>query len=92
MYDGFGLPVLEAMKCGVPVICGNNSSLPEVAGDAALYVSGTDEEETAEVMARLFNDKHLQNSLIKKVLERGAGFSWKRTGETVLSAFQSFGN
>lgn len=92
LYEGFGLPVLEAMKCGVPVICGNNSSLPEVAGDAALYVSGTDEEETAEVMARLFNDKHLQNSLIKKVLERGAGFSWKRTGETVLSAFQSFGN
>lgn len=86
LYEGFGLPVLEAMKCGVPVICGNNSSLPEVAGDAALYISGSDEDETAEVMSRLFKDKSLQNSLAQKGLERSSGFSWKRTGETVLNA------
>lgn len=92
LYEGFGLPVLEAMKCGVPVICGNNSSLPEVAGDAALYISGTDEEETAEVMVRLLKDKRLQNLLIRKGLERSSGFSWKKTGETVFHAFSSFGN
>lgn len=77
LYEGFGLPILEAMQCGTPVICSNNSSLPEVAGNAALYISGLDEEETASAIERLFSDANLKKDLSHKAINRSAQFSWK---------------
>lgn len=84
LYEGFGLPILEAMQCGTPVICSDNSSLPEVAGDAALYISGTDEEETASVISKLFYDANLQNDLSIKAIDRSAQFSWKACVNNII--------
>lgn len=76
LYEGFGLPVLEAMQCGTPVICANNSSLPEVGGSAALYVSGHDEHETASVLHKLCTDKNLCDTPSAKAIKQAKKFAW----------------
>lgn len=85
LYEGFGLPILEAMQCGVPVICSNNSSLPEVAGDATLYISGLDENETANAITKLFSDEALRKDLSQKGLERSKTFNWNNCLKQILS-------
>jgi glycosyltransferase involved in cell wall biosynthesis len=78
LYEGFGIPVLEAQASGLPVIASDVSSLPEVAGDAALLVNPQNVEEITEAMQKLISDKGLKNAIIQKGLENVKRFSWKR--------------
>jgi len=83
-YEGFGLPILEAMSYGVPVICSNNSSLPEVAGDAALLVDPNNIQEISEAMSKVFNDD-LRNKMIKKGFENVERFSWEKCARETMN-------
>jgi glycosyltransferase involved in cell wall biosynthesis len=76
LYEGFGLPPLEAMACGVPVVASNTSSLPEVVASAALTVDPTDVEALADALRRLLDDHGLRNTLINRGQLRVQGFSW----------------
>lgn len=78
IYEGFGLPPLEAMYCGVPVITSNNSSLPEVVGEAALLVNATDEEAIAESMLKLYKNPDLRADLANKSIIQAQKFSWQK--------------
>lgn len=78
-YEGFGIPMLEAMACGTPVIASDRTSMPEVAGDAALLVNPDDAEEIASAMARLADDAAFAAALRAKGLARVKAFSWERT-------------
>ncbi len=84
LYEGFGLPVLEAMACGTPVICSDTSSLPEVAGNAALLVDPRDPEALAQAMLRIVKDAGLRDELAARGLRQARRFSWRRcAGETL---------
>jgi glycosyltransferase involved in cell wall biosynthesis len=89
LYEGFGLPVLEAMACGVPVVCSNASSLPEVAGDAALMVDPLDVDGLAETMARVLEDADLQQEMIDKGLAQAARFTWEVAARQLLDVFET---
>ena len=87
-YEGFGFPVLEAMGCGVPVIASKVSSIPEVAGTAALLVSPENEDELAHAITRVLQDPILQDVLRQQGLERSKAFSWSRTALETLKIYQ----
>ena len=84
LYEGFGLPVLEAMKCGAPVICTNSSSLPEVGGDAALYISGEDIGETAETLSRIYHNPDIRQNLRAKGFIQAQKFSWENCSNEII--------
>jgi len=84
LYEGFGLPLVEAMACGVPIVASNTSSVPEVVGDAALLVSPTQPEAFAQAILRVRSDATLRKALIEKGLSRAAGFSWGRAAAQLL--------
>ena len=86
-YEGFGLPVVEAMACGTPVVCSNVSSLPEIAGDAALQVAPDDVAGLAQALRRVLEEPELAATLRQKGLVRAAAFSWRRTAELTLRAY-----
>ncbi len=88
-YEGFGLPVLEAMTLGAPVVTSNVSSLPEVAGDAALYANPNAPDELAEQIWRLIDCSILRQDLIARGQAQAAKFSWRRTAEETLKAYRS---
>lgn len=88
LYEGFGLPVLEAMACGVPVVTSGVSSLPEVAGDAAVLVDPHSVSEIASGMNRLLSDEGLRRSFREKGLVRAAHYTWKKCAEETLSVFE----
>ena len=90
LYEGFGLPVLEAMACGTPVLTSNTTALPEVAGDAALLVDPTSVEQIAEAMKRIVSDTPLRQLLREKGLTRTAQFSWAGTSAHVHSLLERF--
>ncbi|MBC7226906.1 MAG: glycosyltransferase family 4 protein [Thermoflexales bacterium] len=89
LYEGFGLPVLEAMACGAPVVCSNTSSLPEVAGDAALRVDPTDVRALAEAVANLLTDEVQREEMRKRGWQQAARFSWERTAAMTLDVYRS---
>jgi glycosyltransferase involved in cell wall biosynthesis len=89
LYEGFGLPVLEAMACGTPVVCSKVSSLPEVAGDAAVLVDPLDVEELATAMERVLGDEKLRAGLIERGFEQVRKFSWERCARETLDVLES---
>lgn len=90
LYEGFGLPVLEAMACGTPVITSNCSALPEVAGEAALLVNPQVEGEITEAMRGLLADANLRSRLRQAGLVRVQGFSWAKTGAMTSEVLQRY--
>jgi glycosyltransferase involved in cell wall biosynthesis len=88
LWEGFGIPVIEAMACGTPVITSDDSCLPEIAGGAALLVDPTSVEAIAEAMERVDSDESLREGLRAKGLERARFFSWRRTAEQTLAAYR----
>ncbi|MFN2243849.1 MAG: glycosyltransferase family 4 protein [Anaerolineae bacterium] len=91
LYEGFGLPVLEAMACGTPVICSNVSSLPEVAGEAALQVDPLDVEALAEAIHWVISDAGLRATLVERGYEQVQRFSWQRCASQVLQVLEDAG-
>ena len=84
IIEGFGFPILEAMSCGLPVITSRVSSLPELAGDAALYVDHLDPESIMQGMRRIVEDSHLRQDLIERGFAQVENFSWEQTAERYL--------
>ncbi len=87
-FEGFGLPPLEAMQCGAPVIAGNRTSLPEVVGDAGLLVDPFDVEAIADALARVIDDEGLRAEMRLKGLAQARKFSWSRTAHLTLKAYE----
>jgi glycosyltransferase involved in cell wall biosynthesis len=88
-YEGFGLPVLEAMTLGVPVITSNTSSIPEVTGDAAILINPNDYVQLAESILKVISDSQLRQLLINQGKARANLFSWERTAKETLKAYKS---
>ena len=88
IYEGFGLPVLEAMACGAPVITSNTSSLPEVAGDAAILVDPYDVTQIAAAMEQMLTDKDQRDTLKQRGLARSAQFTWEATARKTLKVYE----
>lgn len=87
LYEGFGLPVLEAMACGVPVVTGDNSSLPEVAGRAALLIDVKNQDAIAEALLRLMSDCALRAKLEEAGLEQSRAFTWERAARQLKEVY-----
>lgn len=88
LYEGFGLPVLEAMSFGVGVITAHNSSLPEVGGDAVIYVDAENVDEIASAMKNIIQDNALRDTLRKKGMERAREFTWRKTAVETLMIYR----
>jgi glycosyltransferase involved in cell wall biosynthesis len=88
LYEGFGLPVLEAMACGAPVVTSNSSSLPEVAGDAAILVDPADVEQIAQAMWLVLSQPALADALRRRGLARAAQFTWERTARETIAVYE----
>jgi glycosyltransferase involved in cell wall biosynthesis len=87
-YEGFGLPPLEAMQCGVPVITSNSSSLPEVVGDAGIMLSPTDPDALCQSLLDIYNRPSLRTAMSLKSLERAKQFSWEKCTRQTINAYQ----
>jgi len=91
LYEGFGLPILEAMACGTPVVCSNVSSLPEVAGDAAILVNPHNTAQLAQALALILDDDELRHELAQRGLRHVTRFSWEKCARETLGILQSVG-
>jgi glycosyltransferase involved in cell wall biosynthesis len=89
LYEGFGLPLLEAMGSSLPVMSSNASCLPEIGGDAPLYFHPESVEEMSDVMERLLADAALREALVARGLARARQFSWEACARTTLAALKS---
>ena len=87
-FEGFGLPLVEAMACGCPVACSNTTSLPEVAGDAALLFDPKKPEEIAETVWSLWSDAGMRRRLREKALQRGSSFNWDTAARSTLEVYR----
>jgi glycosyltransferase involved in cell wall biosynthesis len=91
LYEGFGLPILEAMACGTPVICSNVSSLPEAAGDAAILVHPHDTAQLVRALSRVLDDDGLSGELAQKGLRQVTRFSWEKCAQETLRILEAVG-
>jgi glycosyltransferase involved in cell wall biosynthesis len=89
LWEGFGLPILEAMACGAPVVASSTTSLPEVAGDAALLVDPESVEALAAALERILDEPALRDALRQRGAARAAAFSWRRSAEATLAAYRT---
>lgn len=87
-YEGFGLPVLEAMACGIPVITSNTSSLPEIVGNSGIMLEPKNSEELAKQMLRLIQDEEYHSEWARKGLARAQWFSWETAASKTLAAYR----
>jgi glycosyltransferase involved in cell wall biosynthesis len=90
LYAGFGLPPLEAMACGTPVITSNTTSLPEVVGDAGIMVNPTNSDSIADKIHEILTNSCLRESLVKKGLKRAKMFSWNQSAQKTLDVYRNF--
>ncbi len=88
LYEGFGLPPLEAMSCGCPVVASNASSLPEVVGEAGIMVDPHDVDGLAQAMKRVLTDSKLRDDMVRKGLEQSKRFSWEKAAEQTLEVYK----
>ena len=88
-YEGFGLPALEAMTCGTPVIVANRASLPEVVGEAGILIDPEDPTDIANKIEQVLGDEQLQQHLREAGMERASRFSWERTALATLGAYRN---
>ncbi len=91
LYEGFGLPVIEAMKYGCPVITSNISSLPEAGGDSAIYFDPKDAEDIAKKIDQVISDENLRSEMIKKGYQQVKKFSWEKTARETLKVLEELG-
>jgi glycosyltransferase involved in cell wall biosynthesis len=89
VYEGFGLPVLEAMACGTAVVCSSSSSLPEIAQGAAVLLSPTDVDGWSRAMIDLSANEDQRNKWAHAGLERAKAFTWRRSVEKILAVLES---
>ena len=89
LYEGFGLPPLEAMQCGCPVITSNVSSLPEVVGDAAVAISPDDLDAASDAISKIYSDESFRLQLVAGGMERAREFSWEKTAEKIVRGFDT---
>ena len=89
LYEGFGIPLLEAMACGTPVIVSNTSSLPEVVGDAGLYFNPSSEEELLAALERITDDVELRKELVGKGIDRTKLFNWEKTATETCNIYKT---
>jgi glycosyltransferase involved in cell wall biosynthesis len=89
LYEGFGIPPLESMVCGTPVITSNTTSIPEIVGDAALQIDPNSQEELEAAVYKLLVDHSLRDNLIQRGLARAKQFSWRRMAEETLDIYKS---
>jgi glycosyltransferase involved in cell wall biosynthesis len=87
-FEGFGLPILEAMKCGTPVIAGDRTSIPEVTGEAALLFDPFDSSSLVEALKRVLGDSEFRQTLSARGLQRASEFHWKKTARLTLTAYE----
>jgi glycosyltransferase involved in cell wall biosynthesis len=88
LYEGFGIPVLEAFSCGCPTVLSNTSSLPEVGGDAALYFDPVDRTSLTNAVERILSDENMREDLIKKGCSRSKLFSWEKTSAMTKKVYE----
>jgi glycosyltransferase involved in cell wall biosynthesis len=86
--EGFGMPVVEAMTIGVPVVAANRGALPEVSGDAAQLVDPLDDEEMAEAMRRILEEPAAAQAAVERGYRRARRYSWRTSAETLLQAYR----
>jgi len=89
LYEGFGLPPLEAMACGCPVVSSNRSSMPEILGEAALFFNPNDIKEMSQAIRQMLEDEKLRNNLRQKGLERAKLFTPEKMTQIIISLFES---
>ena len=89
LYEGFGLPPLEAMACGIPVIVSNRSSLPEVVGNAGVSINPLDVDAISDAMRRVWEDRQFSEDLSRRGIARAVDFTWRRTAEETTAVYQN---
>jgi glycosyltransferase involved in cell wall biosynthesis len=92
LYEGFGIPIVEAMACGIPVVAADNSSLPEAAGEAGLLVDALDSESLADALSRALTDSELRQKMVERGLAQAKKFTWQQAAETLSATYQQVGS